>query len=61
MVGRGGTVLRSTDRENWQRLNIPQAPDLSAISATDARTATVTAADGRTFSTADGGLNWNQP
>ena len=60
MVGRGGIVLRSTDHETWQRVNIPQALDLSAISATDARTATVTAADGRTFSTADGGMSWNQ-
>ena len=61
MVGRGGTVLRSTDHETWQRVNIPQPLDLAGISATDARTATVTAADGRTFSTSDGGMNWNQP
>lgn len=61
VVGRGGVVLRSTDHETWQRVNIPQAPDLSAISATNARTATVTAADGRTFSTVDGGMSWNQP
>jgi hypothetical protein len=58
MVGRAGTVLLSTDHQTWQRVNIPEAVDLSRITATDARTATVVAADGRTFSTADGGVTW---
>ena len=61
LVGRAGTVLLSTDRQSWQRVNIPEAVDLSRITATDARTATVIAADGRTFSTADGGVTWRQP
>jgi len=61
VVGRAGTVLRSTDHETWQRLTVPQSGDLSSIAATDARTATVTTADGRTFSTADGGATWTQP
>jgi putative zinc finger protein len=60
VVGRSGTVLRSTDHQTWQRVNIPQAVDLSAITATDARTATVMTADGRTFSTSDGGMTWTQ-
>jgi putative zinc finger protein len=61
LVGRAGTVLRSTDHETWQRVSVPQSGDLSSITATDARTATVTAADGRTFSTSDGGVTWTQP
>jgi hypothetical protein len=60
IVGRAGTVLRSTDHQTWQRVNFPQAVDLSRITATDARTATVVAADSRTFSTSDGGVSWMQ-
>ena len=61
LIGRGGTVLRSTDHETWQRIMVPQSGDLSSITATDARTATVTTTDGRMFSTADGGVTWAQP
>jgi photosystem II stability/assembly factor-like uncharacterized protein len=61
IVGRGGTVLRSTDHQTWQRVNVPQAVDLSRVTATDARTAMVVAADGRTYSTSDGGVTWTQP
>jgi hypothetical protein len=60
MVGRAGTVLRSTDRQTWQRVSFPQAVDLSRITATDAQSATVFTADGRTFSTTDGGVSWTQ-
>jgi hypothetical protein len=60
IVGRGGTVLRSTDRQTWQRLTFPVAVDLSSVNATDAQSATVGTVDGRTFSTADGGVTWTQ-
>jgi putative zinc finger protein len=60
MIGRAGTVLRSTDHQTWQRVSVPQAVDLSGVTATDARTATVMAVDGRTFSTSDGGVTWTQ-
>jgi Putative zinc-finger len=60
IAGRAGTVLLSTDHQTWQRINFPQAVDLSRITATDARTATVVAGDGRTFSTSDGGVSWMQ-
>jgi hypothetical protein len=58
VVGRAGTVLRTTDGRQWQRLMFPLAVDLAAIQATDARTATVTAMDGRRFTTVDGGTTW---
>jgi hypothetical protein len=61
IVGRAGTVLRSTDRQTWQRITLPVAVDLSSVNATDARSATVVTADGRTFSTVDGGMTWTQP
>ena len=58
IVGRAGVVLRSTDRRTWQRLAFPETVDLTAVSASDAQTASVTAADGRTFKTTDGGRTW---
>jgi putative zinc finger protein len=58
MAGRGGTVLRSTDHQTWQRANFPEPVDLSAINSTDARMATVVTIDGRTFTTSDGGATW---
>lgn len=58
VVGRAGTVLLTTDGRKWQRLMFPVAVDLAAIQATDARTATVMAVDGRRFTTVDGGTTW---
>jgi hypothetical protein len=58
LVGRGGTVLLSTDGRRWQRVAFPDEADLIAIQATDARTAIVTTADGRRFRTTDGGVSW---
>jgi hypothetical protein len=60
VVGRAGTVLLTTDGRNWQRLTFPEAVDLMAVRATDARTATVTTADGRMFATSNGGLTWTR-
>ena len=48
----------TTDGATWQRRPIPEAADLTAVRAIDARTATVTTADGRHFATADGGITW---
>ena len=61
IVGRAGTVLRSTDQRTWQRLSFPVTVDLTTVNATDARSATVVTSDGRTFSTIDGGITWNPP
>jgi len=60
VVGRGGTVLLTTDGRQWRRVTFPVAADLVAVQATDARTATVTAADGRRFRTVDGGGTWER-
>jgi hypothetical protein len=59
LVGRAGTVLLSTDGRTWRRVPFPDMTDLMAVQAADARTATVTTADGRTFRTTDGGRSWN--
>lgn len=58
LVGAAGTVLLSTDGRSWRRVAFPEAADLIAVRATDAQSATVTTADGRTFSTSDGGQTW---
>lgn len=60
VVGRGGVVLVSTDGRTWRRLAFPEITDLSSVLATDARTASVSTADGRIFSTSDGGLTWER-
>lgn len=60
IVGRRGTVLRSTDGMTWDRLPFPErAVDLVAVTAEDAGRATVTTSDGRTYVTSDGGRTWS--
>jgi hypothetical protein len=58
LVGRAGTVLRTTDGQQWARVPFPDTADLTAILAVSALEATVTTADGRRFRTRDGGLTW---
>jgi photosystem II stability/assembly factor-like uncharacterized protein len=58
LVGPVGTVLLSTDGRSWRRIAFPEATDLMSVRAIDDKSATVTASDGRTFSTKDGGLTW---
>ena len=60
VVGRGGIVLRTQDGQNFSRVAFPVITDLSAVQAADAQSASVTASDGRVFSTADGGRTWQQ-
>jgi len=61
LVGAAGTVVVSTDGRTWQRVPFPETIDLVAVRASDAANASVTTADGRTFSTSDGGKIWRQP
>ena len=61
IVGQQGLVLLATDGTNFTRLPFPERVDLVAVTATDARRATVTTADGRTFQTIDNGRNWRNP
>jgi photosystem II stability/assembly factor-like uncharacterized protein len=61
LVGGMGTVLLSTDGSSWQRVAVPDSTaSLIAVRATDAKSATVTASDGRTFTTTDGGVTWQR-
>jgi hypothetical protein len=58
VVGRGGTVLLSTDGRTFTRIAFPEPVDLSSVRATSARAASIATADGRVFETADGGATW---
>jgi hypothetical protein len=57
-VGSAGTVLLTAGGNAWQRVTAPVAADLIAIKASDGRTATVTASNGRQYETTDGGQTW---
>ncbi len=66
IVGRNGAIARTTDGEHWEKIAPPpmpvdafgKAPDLIGVTTTGAQTATVTSADGRRFTTKDGGKTW---
>ncbi|HYL68874.1 MAG TPA: YCF48-related protein [Candidatus Limnocylindria bacterium] len=58
LVGRGGVVLMTSDGKNWKRVQSATKVDLVAVTASDATFATVTAADGRKYSTQNGGMTW---
>jgi hypothetical protein len=58
VVGRSGVVLKTNDGQNFSRVVFPEITDLSAVQAIDARSATVTASDGRVFRTSDAGATW---
>jgi photosystem II stability/assembly factor-like uncharacterized protein len=59
IVGRRGVVVRTTNGRDFERVPFPDSIDLTGIQATDARTARVTTADGRSLATTDGGKSWN--
>jgi photosystem II stability/assembly factor-like uncharacterized protein len=58
-VGRNGLILLTKDGMKWKTIPPPAAADFIAVAARDASSATVTAADGRKFSTGDSGKHWN--
>jgi hypothetical protein len=60
LVGRAGAIVRTIDGRAWQRVRFPEPLDFTAVVAGDARTATVTATDGRQFATTDGGTTWTR-
>jgi hypothetical protein len=60
LVGRGGTVHRSIDGRTFTPVPFPETVDLTAVTASDERRATVTTVDGRRFETEDAGLTWRR-
>lgn len=60
LIGANGVVLMTADGTTFARVPILERVALTGITATDARSATVTAADGRRFRTDDSGRTWRQ-
>lgn len=58
VVGRDSAIYVTKDAQKWEKVDPPISGDLIAVSAKSARSATVTAADDRTFDTHDGGRKW---
>ncbi len=58
VVGQAGTIMRTTDGEHWEKISSPIPADWTAVKARDAMNATVMAASGQRFVTADGGRTW---
>ncbi len=58
VVGQAGTILRTTDGEHWEKISSPIPADWAAVKARDAMNATIIAASGQRFVTADGGRTW---
>lgn len=58
LIGSSGLVMVTVDGLTFARVPLPEQVDLTAVTATDARTAIVTTADGRRFRTDDAGRTW---
>jgi hypothetical protein len=60
IVGRAGTILRTTDGgAHWQKIRPPTQDDFRSVFAVDGRQATVSAASGK-YQTTDGGSTWHK-
>jgi photosystem II stability/assembly factor-like uncharacterized protein len=51
-------VLTTDAGATFTRVDLAEPLDIASVSATDARNAIVSAADGRRFRTDDGGRSW---
>jgi hypothetical protein len=60
VVGRSGTIIRTTDGEHWLLVIAPTPENLTGVTAGSAKDATITTAGGRRFATSDGGASWHE-
>ena len=58
VVGAKGTIYRTIDGITWKKVHAPSPADLTAVSAKDASSATLTSAAGKKFSTTNNGKSW---
>jgi photosystem II stability/assembly factor-like uncharacterized protein len=58
LVGRRGLVYVTVNGTEFARVSFPEPVDLSSVTATDARNARVTSADGRSWITSNQGETW---
>jgi len=59
LVGRDGAIILTRDAAHWVPIPPPVTTDFVGVTAKDNFSATVTAADGRKYSTDDAGDHWN--
>jgi photosystem II stability/assembly factor-like uncharacterized protein len=59
-VGRKGVILLTADGTHWERIKSPTTSDVTGIVAASKDVATIFTAGGVTYSTFDGGSNWQQ-
>ena len=59
VVGRSGTIIRTTDGEHWELITSPSADNLRMVVASSAKDATITTERGQRFATTDGGATWH--
>jgi photosystem II stability/assembly factor-like uncharacterized protein len=57
-VGRKGAILLTTDGVHWEKVPSPTTSDVIGISAASKDVATIFTAGGVSYSTFDGGSNW---
>jgi photosystem II stability/assembly factor-like uncharacterized protein len=60
IVGRSGTIIRTTDGRHWTPVTSPTADNLTVVAASSANDATIATTTGQKFATADGGATWHQ-
>jgi hypothetical protein len=58
VVGRAGTILRTTDGEHWKKIPSPAMLDWTSVKAQDALRAEVSAGRKQIYFTTDGGETW---
>jgi len=61
LVGRAGTILRTTDGEHWEKIPSPTMLDWTSVKAQDALRAEVSAGRKQIYVTTDGGQTWQGP
>ena len=59
IVGRRGAVYVTADGMRFVRVPFPEMSDLVSVTATDVQRATVSSADGRSWTTVDQGRTWS--
>jgi len=60
IVGRAGAVYVTSEGRRFTRVAFPETVDLTSVTATDDRHATVMSADGRSFHTDNQGATWTR-
>jgi hypothetical protein len=59
VVGRGGTVLLTTDGgDHWLKISAPSTDDITTVFGVDAQQATITTAKNNSYKTTNGGTSW---